>query len=263
MKTRDVAPEVLESTLEGARMETPKTFCEEALAEESRLLKQPLIRAANFHNTPKFREKEFIEQLQQWSRHFSSVNESDLDAYLTTGRWHKAKPGLIVALYNGYRNGLDVMLPLLERYGYIGWFFVPTSFASEPANQQATFVASRTLKIIPNEYRDGRYALNWDELRVIDRNHVVASHTRNHSELALNNSTYVENETVGPQLDFEARLGHRVRSFASLSGAAYGDNELADRLIDKAGYQFIFSNYKIQRIRNVPGHALPPNGHSQ
>ena len=225
------------------------TFRQEALAEEARLRTQPLIRSANFHNTPKGREREFDQQLRQWSRSFSSVDENDLNAYLQTGHWHKHRPGLIVALYNGYRNGFDVMLPLLERYGFIGWFFVPTMFASEPAAHQTAFVASRTLKIIPNEYADGRYALSWEELKALDRHHVVASHTRNHSELVLNDARYVENETVGPQQDFEARLGHRVRSFASLSGAAYGENTLADRLIDKAGYQFIFSNYRIQRIR--------------
>ena len=241
-------------------MAEAKNFQEQASAEETLLRSKPLIRAANFHNTPKYREQEIEQQLQSWSKSFSSVNEDELDDYLATGRWYKSKPGLIVALYNGYRNGFDVMLPLLERYGFVGWFFVPTAFASEPAAQQTTFVASRTLKIIPKEYSDGRYALNWSELKALDHHHVVACHTRNHSQLVLDDPKYVENETVGPQQDFETRLGHRVRSFASLSGAPYGDNVLADRLIDEARYQFIFSNYKIQRILDAARHALPAEG---
>ncbi len=231
-------------------MNEPTTFQEQARLEDPKLQSRPLIRAANFHNTPKYRESEVEAQLQQWNKAFSSVNEQELDAYLTTGRWHKPKPGLIIGLYNGYRNQYDIMLPLLERYGFIGWYFVPTAFASAPAAEQLSFVASRTLKIIPNEYSDGRYALNWDELRVLDKKHVVACHTRNHAKLA-DDPAYLQNEIVAPQTDFEQQLGHRVRSFAWLSGAPYGGHPASDRLIDEAQYHFVFSNYTIQKVRGA------------
>lgn len=235
-------------------MKEPELFKEQAIAEQSMLQSRPLIRAANFHNTPKYREREFEEQLQQWSESFSSVNEVELDAYLSTGVWPKAKAGLIIGLYNGYRNQYDIMRPLLERYGFVGWYFVPTAFASAPPGEQTAFVASRTLKIIPNEYSDGRYALDWEELKILDKRHVVACHTRNHAKLA-DDLAYLQNEIVGPQQDFEQHLGHRVRSFAWLSGAPYGDHPVSDRLIDAAQYQFVFSNYTIQKIRNATGHA--------
>ncbi len=233
-------------------MNEPTTFKEQAAAETPDLHSKPLIRAANFHNTPKYREAEFEEQLQRWSKAFSSVQEDELDTYLTTGRWNKPKPGLIIGLYNGYRNQYDIMLPLLERYGFIGWYFVPTAFASTPAAEQTTFVSTRTLKIIPREYADGRYALNWDELKQLDKRHVVACHTRNHAQVA-DDTAYLQNEIVAPQLDFEQHLGHRVRSFAWLSGSAYGDHPTSDRMIDEARYQFVFSNYKIQKVRRTQG----------
>ncbi len=231
-------------------MKEPDTFAEQGAAEEQLFQSRPLIRAANFHNTPKYREQEFIDQLAQWSQSFSSINEHELDVYLSTGRWNKPKPGLIIGLYNGYRNQYDIMLPLLERYGFIGWYFVPTAFAGEPAANQQNFVASRTLKIIPNEYSDGRYALNWDELKALDRKHVVACHTRNHARVA-SDEAYLRNEILGPQEDFVANLGHRVKSFAWLSGSPYGVQAAADRMIDAAEYQFIFSNYTIQKIRKT------------
>ncbi len=234
-------------------MTEPSSFHEQAIAELPPLQLRPLIRAANFHNTPKYREKEFEAQLQQWSESFSSVREDELDAFLATGLWRKPKPGLIIGLYNGYRNQYDIMLPLLERYGFVGWFFVPTAFASAPSTEQTTFVASRTIKIIPKEYSDGRYALNWDELKTLDKKHVVACHTRNHAKLA-DDPAYLRNEIVGPQQDFKQHLGHRVRSFAWLSGSAYGDHAASDRLIDEAGYHFVFSNYKIQKIKTL-GHG--------
>ncbi|MEO7029961.1 MAG: polysaccharide deacetylase family protein [Acidobacteriaceae bacterium] len=223
-------------------------FRDEAAALEPLLATRPLIRAANFHNTPRFRAAEYDRQLQQWSRHFSSINEHDLDQYLTVGHWHKKKPGLIVAMYNGYRDNYDVIFPLLERYGFIGWFFVATGFVSTAVSEQPAFTTRHTLRTVANEYTDGRYALSWSELKELDRNHVIASHTRNHSKLATENPATLEGEIVGPQQDFEAHLGHRVRSFASLSGAPYGDQAEANRLIDTAGYQFIFSNFRIQRL---------------
>ncbi len=232
-------------------MTEPTTFEQQVAAEAPDLRRKPLVRAANFHNTPKYREREFEQQLEAWAKAFSPVNEDELDGYLTTGRWPKPKPGLIIGLYNGYRNQYDIMLPLLERYGFTGWYFVPTAFASTPAAKQAAFVSTRTLKIIPNEYADGRYALNWDELKQLDKKHVVACHTRNHAQVA-DDLVYLQNEIVAPQLDFEQHLRHRVRSFAWLSGSAYGDHPTSDRMIDRARYQFVFSNYKIQKVRHAP-----------
>ena len=241
-------------------MPAKKSFQEGTAVAEPMLASHPLVRAANFHNTPRARGSEFEEQLRHWSAHFSSVNEHELDDYLKTGVWPKAKPGLIVAMYNGYRNTYDVMRPLVERYGFVGWFFVPTAFVGTPAAEQADFVTTRTLKVIPNEYSDGRVALNWDELKELDRHHVIACHTRNHSKIVSQDPAVLEGEVVGPQRDFEAHLGHSVRSFASLSGAAYGDNAVADRLIDAAKYQFVFSNLKIQRLCDVNASAYPANG---
>ena len=234
-------------------MQSKRSFREEALSVEPMLKAYPLIRAANFHNTPRYRSEEIEQQIKEWSRDFSSVDEHELDDYLASGRWGKTKPGLIVAMYNGYRNGYDVMRPLLERYGFVGWFFVATAFVNTPAAEQKDFVTTRTLKIIKDEYSDGRYALNWEELKVLDRHHVVASHTRNHSQLLKEDTEGLAGETIGPQKDFETHLGHRVSAFASLSGAPYGEHAASDALIEAAQYRFVFSNYKIQRIRNASG----------
>ncbi len=229
-------------------MAGPVTFGETVRTLEPLLAAQPLIRTVNFHNTPRARTAEYERQLGQYSRSFSAVSENDLDEYLKTGRWHKAKPGLIVAFYNGYRNNYDVGLPLLERYGFIGWFFVATGFVDTPPTEQLAFAAGHTLATVKDEYADGRYALSWNELRELDRKHVVASHTRNHAKLAEKDPKALNSEIVGPQHDFETHLRHRVRSFASLSGAPYGEQKDADTLIEAARYQFVFSNFTIQRL---------------
>ena len=63
----------------------------------------------------------------------------------------------------------------------------------------------------------------------------------------------MEREVVGSHEDFEKHLGHKVRAFASLTGPPYGESPTSDRLIAAAGYDFVFSSFKIQRL-----HAKKP-----
>ena len=225
------------------------TFTERAAAVGDLLATHPLVRALNFHNTSRARAADYERQFEQCRRHFSPVTERDLDAYLATGRWHKPKPGMILAFYEGYRNGYDVIVPLLERYGLVGWFFIITGFIEAPPVEQKAFASRHGIGMVTNEYDDGRYALTWGELREIDRSHIVASHARSHLRIAPMDETMRKIEIVGAQQTFEKNLGHPVRSFAARSGPAYGDHAPTDRLIDEAGHQFVFSNYQIQRLR--------------
>lgn len=206
------------------------------------------VTAVNYHNTPAYRAAQYDYELAAIAERYSSANEDDLAHFLATGRWEKAKPGIVLAFYNGYRNNYDMMRPLLEKHGLVGWFFAATGYVSCPPAEQLAFGAQRTLKTIPNEYPDGRYALDWAELRELDRDHVVASHTRNHTRVSLEDDAALEEEIVGAQRDFERELGHPVRSFAWLFGGAYGENPRADSWVDQAGYEFLFSNFQIQRL---------------
>lgn len=129
----------------------------------------PPIRAVNFHNTPVHRAEEYDRQLGALAERFGPVTEDDLAAFLATGRWTRSRPGVVIALYNGYRNNFDVMRPLLERHGLVGWFFVASGYVGCPVAEQLAFGAAHTLATIPDEYPDGRYALSWDEVRELDR----------------------------------------------------------------------------------------------
>ena len=233
-------------------MKSPDTFEKAAGAFADLMESRPLIRAVNFHNTPRSAADRFERQLEGYARHFSSVNEDELDDYLATGVWPKSKPGLIVAVYEGYRNGFDVFLPLLDRYKFVGWFFVITDFVKTPPPGQFTFAAGHDIDMTTREYEsDGRYAMTWEELRMVARRHVIASHTRTHVSLAKLGPAERESEVLGAQRDLEEHLSQPARSFASLGGPAYGSDPATDRLIDRAEYQFVFSNLRIQRLRNA------------
>lgn len=207
------------------------------------------IRVVNFHNTPATRAAEVDRELASLAERFSPASEDDVAAFLATGSWPRRKPGVIVALYNGYRNNHDVMRPLLERHGLVGWFFVATGYLSCPPADQLAFGAAHTLSTLPDEYPDGRYAMSWDEVRSLDRaGHVIASHTRSHARVSADDEAALEAEIVGSQEDLARELGHPVRSFAWLMGAPFGENPVADALVGRAGYEFLFSNFRIQRL---------------
>lgn len=210
---------------------------------------RPLLRAINFHNTARQSAAMIERQIALCARRFDAVTEDDLDRYLANGTWHKPRPGMILAFYEGYRNGYDVVLPLLERHGLVGWFFVITGFVDAPVPQQMQYAMDHDIGMSTREYTDGRYALSWDEIRELDRHHVIASHARSHADIAAMDAAGREAEVVGSQRRFEAELGHPVRSFVSYGGPAHGEFSPADRLVDAAGYQFQFSNHRIQRLR--------------
>lgn len=207
------------------------------------------IRTVNYHSTSRENAAQYRRELAAWGRRFSAVTEDDLDRYLATGRWHKRKPGLIVALYDASRNGYDVILPLIEEAGLVAWYFVLTGFVNAEPGKQLAYAAAHDIGVNEKEYSDGRFALSWSELRDAEkRGHVVASHARSHVSLRTLSEAERGAEVLGSQADMREHLGHPVRTFVSYGGPAYGTHEPSDELIRRAGYQLVFSNLKVQRI---------------
>ncbi len=206
-----------------------------------------VIRTVNFHLTPEWRAAEYERQFALYAQYFDPVAAEDLDRVMATGQWHKSKPGLILAFYNGYRNNFDVARPLLDRHGLVGWFFVVTGFVN--AEDQWSFAADHNITRGTDETSGGRIALSWDEIAALDGSHVVASHTRTHSRASVDRERLWE-EAYGSQHDIMHRLGHPVRAIAWNGGAAYGHHPAADQAVDAAGFQFVVSNFRIQRLRN-------------
>ncbi len=231
-------------------MSEPVTFRSRAQELEQEFGSHPLIRAVNFHSTSLGQTAHYDRQLGEYARAFSSVNEDELREYLTTGAWHKAKPGLIVSVFEGYRNSYEVLTPLIEKHGFVGWYWVITGFINTAVPQQLDYAEHHDIDMLTHEYRDGRYALTWDELRRLDgKRHVIACHTRSHMLLSGMDAATRREEVLGSQGEFKKHLGHPVRSFVSLTGPAYGEDPTTDRLVEEAGFEFVFSNFRIQRIR--------------
>ena len=207
------------------------------------------LRVVNYHLTPASRTADYDRQFAALAARYAPVRQDDLAIYLTTGRWPMRRDGVLLVFYNGYRDNFDVARPLLDKHGLVGWFMAVTGYSSCPPAGQRAFAATQRLTTLPDEYSDGRSALSWDELRELDRRHVVGSHTRNHSRVGLDDAAVVHAEIVGAQDDFTRELGHPVRSFAWLFGGRYGENPVADAAVSQARHEFLFSNLAVQKLR--------------
>ena len=209
----------------------------------------PSLRVVNYHLTPAKHAAIYDREFAALAARYAPVREDDLAEYLTTGRWPMGRAGVLPVFYNGYRNNHDVARPLLDRHGLVGWFMAVPGYSDCPAGEQEAFAAAHTLATVPGEYADGRSALSWDEMRALDGPHVVASHTRSHSRAGLDDPAIVDSEIVGAQEDFIRELGHPVRAFAWLHGGRFGHDAIADAAVTRAGYEFLFSNFAVQKLR--------------
>jgi peptidoglycan/xylan/chitin deacetylase (PgdA/CDA1 family) len=213
------------------------------------LMRGGYVRTINFHNTALGRRDDLERQLASCQRHFSSVGEPDLAAWFETGVWHKDKPGLLPIFFEGYRNNYEVAAPLLERYGFVGWFFVPSRFPSVPVAEQEGFARAHHIGLVAED-RGKRLAMTLDELRDLARRHVVASHTQTHARLDhASSDEELRREIIESKVDLERELGREITTFAWLYGSEVGVNPRADRYLHEAGYTYLLSNYKIQKLR--------------
>ena len=87
---------------------------------------------------------------------------------------------------------------------------------------------------------DGRVAMNWDELRDLERRgHVVGCHTRTHHRLSADTSPQqLDDEIVAAKADLERRLGHAVEHFCWVGGEERSYSREAAERIRQAGYRY-------------------------
>ena len=211
------------------------------------------LRTVNFHSTPRTSAAYYDKLLRWYAEHFSTLDEGDLGQFFKTGRWHpdksSEKPLLLLSFFEGTRNHYEVILPLLERYGLTAWFFIIPHFLEVPPAEQVAYADTHYIGVTPGEYGDERLTLSWDEVRELSQNHVIVSHTLTHTALTPDSSdALMTREIEVSKRVLEAQLGREVESFAWLLGAEHGLNPRADAYLLSAGYRYLFSTFKLQRL---------------
>jgi peptidoglycan/xylan/chitin deacetylase (PgdA/CDA1 family) len=215
------------------------------------------VRAVNFHATPERLAEQLEEQLSRLAASFAPVSYGDLERFVETGEWTHKRPGVILNFFDGFRDNFEVVAPILDRLGMIGWFFIISGWVTTSPEDQRSFATRHSIDLPYHEEDlpyDGRLALSPEELRdLAGRGHVVASHTRRHVSASpksvLNLSPLdLEREAVASKRDLEKITGQSVGALAWLEGAALGTNGEADEALARAGYKFLFANHAVQRV---------------
>lgn len=211
------------------------------LAAQRRARGGAFVRAVYYHGTPTDWADSFERHLSFYRQHFDPVGPDDLAALLENGRWPRARPGLILSFDDGLRNNYDVARPMLERHGFIGWFFIPTDFVDAPAAEQEAFARAHSIHPSWRPEGDGRIAMTWEEIRALSRGHVVGCHTRSHRRLGA--SAPVSSfpaEVHEAKAILEARLERTVESFCWVGGEEHAISLAAAEAVRSAGYRFAF-----------------------
>ncbi len=219
------------------------------------------IRAINYHGTPQTAAGSFERQLAFYAQHFASVSLPDLDDFFRLHRWDKDRPGLIISFDDGVYSNYSVAAPLLEKYGFCGWFFVPIDFIATPPTGQLDFANAHHIGTDDTSPGDGRVAMSWHEIRDLDRRkHVIGCHTRSHRRMSVDLSEDVLEYEIGTaKAVMEEELGHSCDCYCWVGGEEWAYTTSAARMIRKAGYKYAFTTNSFPITRKANAHRLERN----
>ena len=205
-----------------------------------RTFSAPFIRAINYHDVPPFQAKEFERQLLYYKNRFEIVGPTELES-LAAGSQVSSRPGLILSFDDGLRSHAEVVAPLLEKHGLMGWFMVPGGFVDEAPEKQRDFARAMTIEYYDYDYGDARIAMNWSDIRRMAEIHEFGCHTWSHKRLTSKLSDEeLEDEILKAKRQLEEKLGRNVRTFCWVGGEEFAYSKNASRVIRNAGFQFSF-----------------------
>ena len=204
------------------------------------------LRAVNYHDVPNSDASAFEAQLRFFAKHYCNIGPTELRPFLDA-EFTPKKAGILLTFDDGLRSHAEVAAPLLEKYGFTGWFMVPAGFVDTPEADQATFAAEHSI-VYADEPSDGRVAMSWDQLRGLDGTHVIGCHSTTHRRLGDElDANELDLEVVASKRRFEEELGHSMDVFCWVGSeeSSYGSGAAA--AIRAAGYQlsFMTNNYPI------------------
>ena len=219
------------------------------------------IRAINYHGVSEDTAGNFERQLAYYAEHFTAVSLTDLDNFFQHKRWDKKRPGLIISFDDGMSSNYSVAAPLLDKYGFNGWFFIPVDLVSTPPADQLSFARNQLILPDSTSARAERVAMSWDELRDLDRRqHVVGCHTRSHLRMMpIFSEPVLEYEICSGKAVIEEQLGRACDCYAWVGGEEWSYTAGAARMIRKAGFKYSFTTNSYPIMHNCDLHQLGRN----
>jgi len=202
--------------------------------------KIPYVRALNYHDTPQKYAANFRRQLEWYAERYADCNHKQLRDLLADGIWSSSKPGLLISFDDGLKSNYEVAAPLLEEFGFTGWFMIPVAFLDSGSAGHSEFASAN--HIAHHGLNSGDLAMSWDDVRDLERRgHVITCHSMNHKRLA----DTLTDEELSEEIAFaksglESQLGHPVSGFTWVGGEESSYSRRAFRSIVKANYSEVF-----------------------
>jgi peptidoglycan/xylan/chitin deacetylase (PgdA/CDA1 family) len=150
---------------------------------------------------------------------YTVISLDDLVRCLREYRLPPAK-SVVLTFDDGYRDTLDLALPVLERFGYPWTLFMPSSAGAHNGWARAESLQGRDLIDIHEAASLGRGS--------------VGAHTRTHVDLVAVPRDEAEREIVESKAELEGALGKPVTLFAYPFGKT---DEEVRRLVREAGFE--------------------------
>jgi len=196
---------------------------------QRKLFKECYIRVINYHDTPKKLEYNFKQQLMFYKKYYCPVNLKDLENLLND-EWKKGKPGLIISFDDGLQSNYTIAAPLLEKYGFTGWFFIPVGLIGTGKCKDFNHTGNK----------DCSY-MSWREITKLNKNHIIGCHTLTHCRLsnAISNKK-LEQEIVESKKILEDKLSSKNDIFCWVGGEEETYTAKAAKYIREAGYIYSF-----------------------
>ena len=215
------------------------------------LINNSYIRVINYHNTNDVDAEKFENEIKYFCQNFVPVTLKDINDFFETHKWPYDKPGLILSIFEGYRSHYDVMRPILDKYHFVGWFYIPSFFIDIKPEEQLNFCRNHRLRITGDYmYPDGRIALSWDEIKELSVRHVICCHSGSHYEITKDTADEdMHREIVESKRLLEKHIGKSVDVFCWLAGEEYNYNIRAHKHLEEAGYKYVLSNLKLEKIK--------------
>jgi len=134
-----------------------------------------------------------------------------------------------------------VASPLLEKYGFLGWFFIPARFIDVPSQAQVKFAKDHQIEPVPTPDADGRIALTREQVRELAQRHIVGLHSANHVRLADSlDDEQLDEEIFRAKLRLEEIIGRPVEAFCWVGGEEWSYGRKAAEQIVKSGFSLSF-----------------------
>jgi peptidoglycan/xylan/chitin deacetylase (PgdA/CDA1 family) len=207
------------------------------------------VRVVNYHGTPACQRDQFDLHLKWYRKWYQNTNFNDLISFLSGSGRETKKPSLIISFDDGKRNNFDIAKPLLERYGFTGWFFIPVAWVDAGSDEQRLLQEQDTLLL--DEYPNERVIVNRTELRELAKDHVVGCHTMNHHRMNDDDTDAIlMNEIVHSKALLEEIKGNSEDIFCWVGGEEKHYTRRAAKIISSAGYKVSFTTNTYPILRN-------------